>query len=66
MSRKTSTIKLTLLKDMNPTGGDLWRVDTVTDSTEFNPGSTLKKEQVDTLCASRDWKVTIGRDNRNV
>lgn len=37
----------------------VYRVEKVTDSTEFAPSLQLTKAQVDELCAARGWKVTI-------
>ena len=61
MLKKTKTITLKsgfiLRTDtMNPTG---YRVDQVTDSTEYTPGDVLPKSTVDFLCDDRGWKVTI-------
>ncbi len=35
-----------------------FRVERVTDSTEFAPGQFISKKTVDELCASAGWKVT--------
>lgn len=45
----------------NPEKNQVWRVDQLTDSTDYLPGQQLHKSQVDELCAARDWKVTIRR-----
>jgi hypothetical protein len=36
-----------------------YRVEKVTDSIEFTPGDMLPREQVEVLCNSPRWKVTI-------
>ena len=36
-----------------------YRCEQITDSTEYLPGESYPKKVVDTLCASRAWKVTI-------
>lgn len=42
-------------------GDKPFRVEKITDSTEFMPNDMLSKDTVDHLCAKRDWKVTIVR-----
>jgi hypothetical protein len=37
----------------------LYRVNRLTDSTEFSPRQLLTKKQVDELCVADDWKVYI-------
>jgi hypothetical protein len=37
----------------------LYRVETLTNSTEYDPSQYLEKTQVDTLCASDEWEVTV-------
>lgn len=39
--------------------GRAYRIERVTDSTEFTPLAFLSKAQVDELCAAKQWKVTI-------
>ena len=58
---KTKTIKLEhgSVPDRNVNGVWHYLVLQVTDSTEFSPHDILKKEQVEELCKSREWKVTI-------
>ena len=36
----------------------IWRVERVVNSIEFNPGQYLLRAQVDELCASAAWTVT--------
>src|SRR5262245_2539966 len=36
-----------------------YRVEQITDSTEFNPGDLLDKVRVNSLCHSMRWKVII-------
>lgn len=36
-----------------------YRVEQITDSIEYSPGQLLEKAEVESLCASRDWKVTV-------
>jgi hypothetical protein len=69
MTTKTKTITLSFphyddTKNMNtsPTRSDaprVYRVEKVTDSTEFEPTRQLSKKQVDELCDAKDWKVTV-------
>ena len=35
-----------------------YRVENVTDSTEFNPTQYLRKSTVDELCEAKGWKVS--------
>jgi hypothetical protein len=58
---KTKTIKLEHGSVPDRMVNGLWHylVLQVTDSTEFSPRDVLKKAQVDELCKSREWKVTI-------
>lgn len=44
-----------------PDEKEVWRVDAVTDSTEYSPGQQLLKAKVDEICSSPEWKVTINR-----
>jgi hypothetical protein len=37
----------------------LYKVEKVTDSVELTPGEMLFKKQVEDLCCSREWKVTV-------
>ena len=44
----------------DPVGGILgYRVERITDSVDYDPLQILTKKQVDILCASKEWKVTI-------
>ena len=36
-----------------------YRVEQVTDSTEYRPGQLLERKEVDDLCAASGWKVTV-------
>lgn len=36
-----------------------YRVEQVTDSVEFRPGQLLSRKEVEDLCASKEWKVTV-------
>jgi len=36
-----------------------WRVVQVTDSIEYTTGQYLERGQVEELCSSKQWKVTI-------
>jgi hypothetical protein len=63
---KTMTVETweTLAKDADHKTGlrpleRVWRVVKLTDSTDYNPKQMLTKNEIDGLCASRDWKVTI-------
>jgi len=63
MPTKVKTIKLSY-PQLNPHGTPtrpdyLYRVEQITDSTDFVPKQMLTKAQVDELCACRDWKVTV-------
>ncbi len=40
-------------------GSELYRVTKVTDSLEFTPGRTIKKDKLQSLCDSKKWKVTV-------
>lgn len=51
---KTKTLKLSYGK----ISGD-YKVVQITDSVEFHPGQYLKKDEIEALCARKDWKVTI-------
>lgn len=44
------------LKDTNVYG---YRVEKTVDTTEFWPGQLLTRGEVDELCNSNNWKVTI-------
>ena len=63
MSSKTKTITVAwghFADASGPnTGTPNYRVTKVTDSTEYHPGQVLTKHEVDSLCASRAWKVTV-------
>lgn len=68
MTQKTKTISLTHgywdedIRDLNERGKQanrIYKVERITDSTEFLPGQLLKKKQVDELCSSKEWKVTV-------
>lgn len=60
MSEKTKTVILTDGYSSGVVGvTDHYRVERVTDTTEFHIGQMLPKREVDSLCAARDWKVTI-------
>ncbi len=39
--------------------GDQFRVEKITDSIEYLPMAMINKADVETLCRSRDWKVTV-------
>lgn len=62
MPTKTKTIQLTSGWE-NPHAADglphKYRVERVTDSTDYAPGEFLGKASVDDLCAASSWKVTI-------
>lgn len=36
-----------------------YKVDKITDSVDFIPGQTTTKKEVEELCASKEWKVTV-------
>lgn len=36
-----------------------YRVEQVTDSIEFRPGQLLERKEVEDLCTSKEWKVTV-------
>lgn len=36
-----------------------FRVEQITDSIEFHTGQMLEREEVQSLCESKEWKVTI-------
>lgn len=38
-----------------------YRVERLSNSTEFVPGDLIKKTQADDLCNARDWQVSIVR-----
>ena len=57
---KTITLEHGWSEPTDPTGKVFnYMVKKVTDSTEFAPRDILNKSQVDELCKSREWKVTI-------
>lgn len=62
MPTKTKTIHITS-GWVNPRSTDgnprKYRVERITDSTDFAPGEFLDKKAVDDLCAAPTWKVTI-------
>jgi hypothetical protein len=67
MTTKQKTIMLETFERIDPDNHEIprqlsrvWKVRRVTDSIEFTPGQLLKKNDVDALCASGSWKVTIG------
>lgn len=37
----------------------LYRVERVAETTEYPPGSLLKKSEVDAICANSGWNVTL-------
>jgi hypothetical protein len=37
----------------------VWKVTKVTDSIEYNPEQVLLKNEVEALCRSKDWKVSV-------
>lgn len=39
--------------------GNEYRCEQITDSVDFLPGKHYDKKTVDSLCHSREWKVTI-------
>jgi ribosomal protein S17 len=39
--------------------GKGYKVNKVTDSVEFTPGDILTRKEVDELCQSKEWKVTV-------
>lgn len=44
----------------DPTGKQTrYRVEKVTNSTEFSPHEFVNKREVDIMCAAKDWTVTI-------
>jgi hypothetical protein len=58
---KTITLKGPLdqhVLDTNTTR-TVYRVERVTDSIEFAPDQFLSKVEVDALCHSNEWKVTV-------
>ncbi len=61
---KQKTIALTF-PHQNPKEADginsLYQVVRVTDSTEYNPGQMLTKQQVDELCSAKYWTVSTKR-----
>ena len=59
-SIKTKTIVLTYpWPDRDSDRTDLYRVESLTNSTEYNPHQMLKKAEVESLCRLKDWTVTI-------
>ena len=68
MSQKIKTLRLTHgywdesirdLNERNKMENRTFKVEQVTDTVEFYPGQTLTKKEVDVLCASAQWKVTV-------
>lgn len=72
MAGKIKTIHLDLHPYGNPNAREIdprdkkaaWYVRQVTDSTAIHPGQMLLKGDVDALCASAEWKVTIKQMGR--
>jgi hypothetical protein len=57
---KTKTITLSFLDAYAPfQGKPAWRVERLTDSVAYAPGQMLQKHEVDALCGSSQWKVTV-------
>lgn len=54
MSTKIKTIRLIYVSYVFDTQQPGWRVEQATDSTEYNPGITLNKKEVDELCGAKD------------
>jgi hypothetical protein len=69
MPKKIKTIKLTdgiaprkpdtLTTQAEWQAATRFRVEQITDSVEFHTGQLLERAEVQSLCASNDWKVTI-------
>jgi hypothetical protein len=61
MANKIKTIVLSGVWHNHPNDFNIsrWRVEKVTDSVEFNPNQFIEKKEVDDLCNSAQWKVTI-------
>jgi hypothetical protein len=57
MPKKICTIKLSHHTSID--GETYYRVIQVTDSLSFDPGQVLKTRDVQGLCDSQRWKVTI-------
>jgi len=51
---KTKTIKVAHFPQFRE-----YVVQQITDSTDYNPGQSLTKNEVDALCNNGAWKVTI-------
>lgn len=60
MTAKVKTINLSYpWADRDSNRVDLYRVETITDSVEFQPHEMLKRVTVEELCMLRDWRVVI-------
>jgi len=60
MSSKIKTITLTSGWTNNVVGEcNHYRIERLTDTVEYTPGQLLHKNEVQSLCANRQWKVTI-------
>ena len=68
MTQKIKTLKLShgainysiaSLGERHKMENRLYVVEQIGDTTEYIPGQTLTKKEVDVLCASAQWKVTM-------
>lgn len=60
MPNKTKTINLSYpWADRDSNRVDLYRVEIITDSVEYQPHEMLKPATVEELCAHKDWRVVI-------
>ncbi len=68
MSQKIKTVKLSFghhdysvrdIGERTKMSNLLYRVEEIRDTTEFFPGQTLTKKEVDEVCAAGQWRVTM-------
>ena len=52
-------MKIKTITLIQPPGSVSYKVEKVTDSTEYRPGQVLDRNEVEGLCLSKAWKVTI-------
>ena len=45
--------------DLNDVAVKHYHVEKITDSVKYHPGQQLTKREVDDLCESKTWKVTV-------
>lgn len=62
MANKIKTIKLTGPVHVLDHNEKMYRIEQVTDTTEFSDKRYITKKEAQELCEAKDWKVTISAD----